>query len=375
MVEAVGAAVPDPASLQRLRSLLELCLRTAIVEDPSFTEDLTCTLESSRLVDQLEAVHRAASEPAGGPSSAAARRQVGLKGYAAFTLDYRAPWPLSIVLSRKAITKYQLLFRHLFFCRHVERRLGASWMAHQSCKELNLRTQLATSYALRQRMLHFIQNLVHYMTFEVVEPRWHEMALALPRCETVDEVIARHDEFLDAALKECLLTSQDLLKPLNKLVTLCLLFANRMAAEIETHRPDEEEVARRAGLGTPPAVARRRGLRGGRGRDVEEGDDYEFGRGLRPEAATMHQWRLRQARLHEMGASMQHTMAQQGWQGMILRSADMFDKLFRQFMARLLDRAASEFRTHLVHLCARLDFNGFYSAHFNMRITDWSHAE
>ena len=82
-------------------------------------------------------------------------------------------WPISIVLSKGALLRYQFLFRHLFFCRHVEQRLTEAWTAHQQCKELELREQLALSWALRHRMLHFIRNLVYYMQVEVIEPRWH----------------------------------------------------------------------------------------------------------------------------------------------------------------------------------------------------------
>lgn len=52
----------------------------------------------------------------------------------AFTLDYKVGWPNSIVLSRRAITKYQLLSRLLYFSKHVERRVLNSWMGHQSTK-------------------------------------------------------------------------------------------------------------------------------------------------------------------------------------------------------------------------------------------------
>ena len=58
----------------------------------------------------------------------------GLKGVEAFTLDYKVAWPTSIVLSRRAITKYQLLSRLLYFSKHVERRVLVSWVGHQSTK-------------------------------------------------------------------------------------------------------------------------------------------------------------------------------------------------------------------------------------------------
>lgn len=136
-------------------------------------------------------------------------------------------WPVSLVLSRRALTKYQLIFRHLFHCKHVKRQLCAAWQIHQVhfvfrtsfvlqkpkfqylldciCYKHNTKhhlresfaswssiwhclpflkkhfytLQLATrpfdvmgtavsqSYAVCQRMLHYVQSFEHYMTFEV----------------------------------------------------------------------------------------------------------------------------------------------------------------------------------------------------------------
>ena len=53
------------------------------------------------------------------------------QGFHVFALDYSVKWPLSIVLSKRALTKYQLLFRHLFFCKHVERELCSAFLTHQ----------------------------------------------------------------------------------------------------------------------------------------------------------------------------------------------------------------------------------------------------
>jgi hypothetical protein len=60
-------------------------------------------------------------------SSSSAAAAGGLSGVESFTVDFRARWPLSLVLSRKAVAKFQLLFRHLFRCKYVERMLGVQW--------------------------------------------------------------------------------------------------------------------------------------------------------------------------------------------------------------------------------------------------------
>ena len=46
----------------------------------------------------------------------------------------------------------------------------------------------------------------------------------------MDAVLTSHAELQDLILKECLLTNQDLLKVLTKIMTICLLFAEQVVA-------------------------------------------------------------------------------------------------------------------------------------------------
>ena len=53
------------------------------------------------------------------------------------------------------------------------------------------------SFALRQKMVNFLQNLEYYMTFEVLEPNWENMVskIADGKTENVDQVIVdRHND-------------------------------------------------------------------------------------------------------------------------------------------------------------------------------------
>jgi gamma-tubulin complex component 2 len=182
-------------------------------------------LASHNLIQHLHLIQSAGENATDSYASLASQ---GLKGVEALTLDYRVGWPLSIVLSRRAITKYQLLSRLLYFSKHVEAKLLTSWKGHQALKELNLRGALGPSFCLRHRMLHFLQNFVYYMTLEVISPRAHEMKEGMLNAKDMDEVLELHEKFLDSCLKECLLASQDLLKILTKIMTTCLLFADQM---------------------------------------------------------------------------------------------------------------------------------------------------
>ena len=103
--------------------------------------------------------------------------------------------------------KYQILFRHLFFCKHVELQLCRVWLQMQTTKELEIRAAMGHSYSLRQRMIHFVQNLLYYVSVEVLEQHWHELDKKIRTVKTIDEVMEHHNNFLDTCLKECLLTN------------------------------------------------------------------------------------------------------------------------------------------------------------------------
>lgn len=119
-------------SLPRLQSLLELSLRTSIAARDPFKDNVVCVIEPTSLVQHVEAIHNLGaglgeSRLPGG----ALKPEAGLKGVSVFSLSYKVEWPMSLVFSKRTITKYQLLFRHLFFCKHVERQLCQTWQDFQ----------------------------------------------------------------------------------------------------------------------------------------------------------------------------------------------------------------------------------------------------
>lgn len=57
-------------------------------------------------------------------------------GREAFLLTYRVDWPLSVVISEQSLSQYQLVFRHLFELKYVERELNTAWRVYQTTKTL-----------------------------------------------------------------------------------------------------------------------------------------------------------------------------------------------------------------------------------------------
>jgi gamma-tubulin complex component 2 len=230
---------PATISVEKLQSLLDLALRTSVAVSDPCHEDLTCCVERTSLPAQLDVLKRMGNSMPdlytqtdsleGDKSNSENFIQsapVNITGLETFTLNYKVQWPLSLVLSRKALTKYQLIFRLLFHCKHVERQLCGTWQTHQSTRSLNLLgTAISGSYVLCQKMLHFMQSLVHYLTFEVLEPNWHVMYERLQTTKSIDEVMQHHDYFLDRCLKECLLLWPEILQKVEKLKSICLQYA------------------------------------------------------------------------------------------------------------------------------------------------------
>ena len=135
------------------------------------------------------------------------------------TLDYTVKFPLSLVLSRKTILRYQLLFRFLLHLKHLEQTLGNMWAEQKSTA---WRTPLPTHpelarwrrgvFVLRARMLAVIQQILAFATYNVLEPHWRRLETKLANVTTVDQLLHDHVDFLDTCLKECMLTSSRLLK-------------------------------------------------------------------------------------------------------------------------------------------------------------------
>lgn len=137
----------------------------------------------------------------------------------ALALDYTVKFPLSLVISRKTILRYQLLFRFLLHLKHVEQSLSSMWIEqktspwrkpmphHPEFTKWRLRVCL-----LRARMLSFVQQILAFTTFEVLEPNWRALELKLDKVTTVDQLLRDHVDFLDTCLKECMLTSSKLLR-------------------------------------------------------------------------------------------------------------------------------------------------------------------
>lgn len=250
-LELGGSELRKPARVVndgKLQSLLDLVLRqpgSIAAQDP-FKEDVKVRMNKIGLTKWLMQVVSVSGIDQDHPEASFEKQQTSashtsddennIVGFDALELDYSVPFPLSLVISRKTVLRYQLIFRHLLSLRHLETLLVTSWAdqnkvmswRHKS-SDRRLEIWKRRAWNLRAKMLVFVQQLLYFCTAEVIEPNWVGLMERVNGAEdangsnetvndtkqanrTVDELMQDHVDFLDTCLKECMLTQAKLLK-------------------------------------------------------------------------------------------------------------------------------------------------------------------
>ncbi|KAJ3336547.1 Gamma-tubulin complex component 2 [Gonapodya sp. JEL0774] len=259
-------------SVSRLQNLFDLAVRNpaGVGSNDPYRDDLKVEMSRTTLVDMVLRISMIQGETLGLDREKQMERikqnawgsiepvhRAVLTGLDAFNLTLTTNFPVTLVLNLRALTMYQLLFRHLMICKHVERSLSTLWSEQISEKSklwglrqrsvdptsdlasFSARPESAVSnsekadqvfetrmYTLRAQMLDLIRQVLYYVCFEVVEPNWRDMEANLLRAKTVDELLKKHEDFLETCLKESMLTQESLLKIFNKLTVTALYFCN-----------------------------------------------------------------------------------------------------------------------------------------------------
>lgn len=142
----------------------------------------------------------------------------------ALSFDFDVKFPLSLVISRKAITRYQLVFRFLLMLKYLESLLTSMWMEHSQplwrrrLEAPDMERWKRRIYNLRAQMLQWVQQMLTFTTQDVLEANWKKLEAKLGNVQTVDQLIQDHVDYLDVCLKECMLTT-------DRMLPVCLLWS------------------------------------------------------------------------------------------------------------------------------------------------------
>ncbi|XP_015312384.2 gamma-tubulin complex component 2 isoform X1 [Macaca fascicularis] len=317
----------------RLEALLELALRMSTANTDPYKDDLKIDLMPHDLITQLLRVLAIETKQEKAMAHADPT-ELTLSGLEAFSFDYIVKWPLSLIINRKALTRYQMLFRHMFYCKHVERQLCSVWISNKTAKQHSLPSAqwFAGAFTLRQRMLNFVQNIQYYMMFEVMEPTWHILEKNLKSASNIDDVLGHHTGFLDTCLKDCMLTNPELLKVFSKLMSVCVMFTNCMQKFTQNMKLDSELGGQMLEQGTVP--------------------------GLPTGAEERARKELTRKHLAEHADAAQLVS---GFEATINKFDKNFSAHLLDLLARLSIYSTSDCEHGMASVISRLDFNGFYT--------------
>ncbi|KAK2716064.1 gamma-tubulin complex component 2-like isoform X2 [Artemia franciscana] len=224
----------DDIVLIRLEPLLELALRTSSANADPYKDDLRISLLTFDLQTLINKIANAGSSLDQVYQHNPVDR-LTLTGFQSFTFNYSVEWPVSLILNRSAIMCYQMIFRHLFFIKYVETLLCRVWVVNKFVRNFSQSTSQAytAAFALRQRMLSFVQNLEYYITLEVIEVHWNSFLSAISNATNVDDVLQKHTAMLSRILSDGMVIFTEVLATLTKLLNVCEQFSTFMIAQQE----------------------------------------------------------------------------------------------------------------------------------------------
>ncbi|TIA88358.1 hypothetical protein E3P99_02626 [Wallemia hederae] len=217
------------ANLVKLQSLLDLTLRNPA--SPSFNdpykEDVKVTMSREPLYQWLLTVVNV-SGALGQEENLNQQRKNGeekpIRAIEGLSFDYTVSFPLSLVISRKTILRYQLIFRFLLHLKYTESALVGMWSEHtQDCWRRNLKYKPFDMWrtrvcVLRARMLELVRQVTGYVCEEVLHIKSLELEEKISKVQTVDALLKDHVDFLDGCLKECMLTNARLIERLQNIM-------------------------------------------------------------------------------------------------------------------------------------------------------------
>ncbi|CDS01372.1 hypothetical protein [Sporisorium scitamineum] len=242
LVKKVSPSKTRETVQQRLQTHLGAVLgssSTVGFEDP-YREDVRIVLASEGAYDQLKRI----AETKGGieatklaQANAAAAAAAGSSGKDTFVhavtllqFDVAVKFPVSLVISRKNILRYQFVSRGLFHLKTLERSLSELWLDHSSNVLWKQRTHPALEkwkqklFMLRSRMTFFVQQLLAFQMMEVVEPNYLDLERKLRNVKTVDQLMKDHFAFLNTTRKELMFTDLRYLELHSQLTTVINVF-------------------------------------------------------------------------------------------------------------------------------------------------------
>ncbi|XP_068228205.1 gamma-tubulin complex component 3 homolog [Palaemon carinicauda] len=122
-------------------------------------------------------------------------------GWDVFSLHYHVDGPIGTVFTADCMSQYLMLFNALWKDKRMEMMLSNIWKEQAAtskmCRDIpELGKALHHIQLLTTEIIHLVHQMEYYMAFEVMECSWHGLMTKLKSAQSLDDVIAAHNEFL-----------------------------------------------------------------------------------------------------------------------------------------------------------------------------------
>ncbi|KAF1358431.1 spindle pole body component alp6 [Lizonia empirigonia] len=139
-------------------------------------------------------------------------------GWDVFTLEYKIDAPVDVIVTPYGSKQYLKVFNFLWRVKRVEFALGSTWRRCMTGARGVLGTvddkfgkDWKKARCAMAEMVHFVNQLQHYILFEVIESSWIELQKALNKPEsTLDDMIDAHAKYLNNITRKGLLGSSSI---------------------------------------------------------------------------------------------------------------------------------------------------------------------
>ncbi|CAO2650000.1 Nn.00g012920.m01.CDS01 [Neocucurbitaria sp. VM-36] len=139
-------------------------------------------------------------------------------GWDVFTLEYKIDAPVDVIVTSFGSKQYLKVFNFLWRVKRVEFALGSTWRRCMTGARGVLGTvsdkvgaDWKKARCAMAEMVHFVNQLQHYILFEVIESSWIDLQKALKKPEsTLDDMIEAHAKYLNNITRKGLLGSQSI---------------------------------------------------------------------------------------------------------------------------------------------------------------------
>lgn len=121
-----------------------------------------------------------------------------------FDIHYKVDYPLTLVFDEQGMMKYNKIFFFLIRLRRFNDLLKIIWNFTNSAdlrkSPLSIYNKIRKVQLLRQKMQHFVNNLMQYIMNEVIYKLWRKFNQNLNNIIRFEDILILHKEYLNVAL-------------------------------------------------------------------------------------------------------------------------------------------------------------------------------